>query len=144
VWENNFRLFFVQSIYQYLFRLNFGFSDLDFDILFTEDKDNQKELYLDLLKTEFASWLTSYLSDEQSLKDYLSDTNKTFILTKACILSYIYEFRLLKDQKVEISNELLIKKYLKIADNLISGKSVSTIHAVLLKLNKSLFNQDPI
>ena len=137
MWTKSFRYLIFTSLYQVLFWREQGENnpEIDFESIVSTVQIND---IIDFKSAEIV--LENYYKNEKELTEklieVLDDWDKTFIMIKACLYSFLLE-------KMDIQNsgdfdevQKIISKYIRLSEELIGGKNVKLIHAVLIKFSK--------
>ena len=107
------------------------------DSIFLEYENGKVDLTL--VSHLLGIYRTNRAKYEDNTKKYLNNWNKTYLLVKCLLYTYILEQNYYQqNNKSEFLNEeskkSVVSKYLRLCDQYIDNNSVSAIHAVLLKL----------
>ncbi len=135
MWTKKYRNSLISLVYQKLINTY----DPDNFLLITEEfwlddgySSLDKKVELNL-KKDLKNIHSKYLESISRLEKYLQNWNKTYPLSQAVLLTFLYEVDMLKEGFTE-QRTALINKYVKFCQSYIDRQNASLIHAILVKL----------
>ncbi|MEM1311979.1 MAG: hypothetical protein AAGF07_00770 [Patescibacteria group bacterium] len=74
---------------------------------------------------------------QEVLSKYLKNWDRTFLIIKACLYTYLIERDLVLDSEANKQEFLkaLVTRYIRLSENYVGGQNVGLVHAVMSKIN---------
>jgi len=136
VWDKNLRYCIFTAVYQKLFWEDESveyFLDWSFIIENIPNKDTRPEI--DLLDELYEVFLENKANYTEQLQNHLKNWNRTFPDVRACLFTFLLEKDSLKKKSEDVSD--IVSKYVRLSEDLIGGKNVGLVHAIVSKLTNT-------
>lgn len=105
---------------------------LNWDFIIENISKPEAKLEISSLREFYETFLVSESEYSVSLQKYLKNWNRTFPDVKACLYTFLLERDSLIKKSENVSD--VVTKYVHLAEDLIGGKNVGLVHAVISKL----------